>query len=137
MKCKKDIYICPLCQNYHIKNESPNYIIDYDQKYFYCEEHAEKYSSYCETCKMNICLRCENSHNNHQIISYGKLLIDENQFKSKSLFALYKEMNKFHIEITKGIIASLNVVIKNLEKIFVLREDVINNYIKENTNRNY
>ena len=22
----------PLCQNTHIKNESPNYIIDYDQK---------------------------------------------------------------------------------------------------------
>ena len=26
LKCKKDI--CPLCQNTHIKNESPNYIID-------------------------------------------------------------------------------------------------------------
>ena len=41
------------------------------------------------------------------------------------------------IEIIKAKIASLNVIIKNLEKIYVLREDVINNYIKENTNRNY
>ena len=69
------------------------------------EEHAEKYSLYCETCKMNICLRCENSHNNHQTISYGKMLIDEKQFKS--YMALYKEMNKLQIDIIKGIANNL------------------------------
>ena len=125
----------PLCQNTHIKNESPNYIIDYDQKYFYCEEHAEKYSSYCETCKMNICLRCENSHNDHQIISYGKMLIDEKQFKS--YMALYKEMNKLQIDIIKGIVNKFNSIIKDSEKIIELKEDVLNNYIKANTDRNY
>ena len=133
LKCKKDI--CPLCQNSHIKNESPNYIIDFDQKYFYCEEHAEKYSSYCETCKMNICLRCENSHNDHQIISYGKLLIDENQFRKN--IVLYKEMNKFQIEIIKRIINKFNSITKDSEKIIELKEDVLNNYIKANTDRNY
>ena len=125
----------PLCQNTHIKNESPNYIIDYEQKYFYCEEHAEKYSLYCETCKMNICLRCENSHNNHQIISYGKMLIDEKQFKS--YMALYKEMNKLQIDIIKGIANKFNSIIKDSEKIIELKEDVLNNYIKANTDRNY
>ena len=134
LKCKKDI--CPLCQNSHIKNESPNYIIDYDQKYFYCEEHAEKYNSYCETCKVNICPKCEKYHNNaHQIISYGKILIDEKQLTSN--INIYKQTQKFHIEILKGLISIFDKKIKNLEKLCELREDVINNYIKENTNRNY
>ena len=77
MKCKKDI--CPLCKISHIKNESPNYIIDYEQKYFYYETHEEKYNTYCKTCSMNLCPQCENTHNNHQVLSYGKILIDEKE----------------------------------------------------------
>ena len=88
MKCKKDI--CPLCKNSHIKNELSNYIIDYEQKYFYCETHAEKYNSYCKTCSMNLCLQCENIHNNHQVLSYGKILIDGKEL-TKNLY-FYKNI---------------------------------------------
>ena len=132
LKCKKDI--CPLCQNSHIKNESPNYIIDYAQKYFYCELHAEKYYSYCETCSVNICPQCENSHNNHQIISYGKILINENELKS--YLGLYKEINKYYIGILKAITNKINDVIKESEKLCELKENIIDNYIKSNTDRN-
>ena len=51
--CKKNI--CPLCQSKHNKEHK---IINYDDKYYICEEHNEKYNSYCEECKMNICTLC-------------------------------------------------------------------------------
>ena len=36
----------------------------------YCEIHFEKYYSFCETCKKNLCYSCENEHEGHIINSY-------------------------------------------------------------------
>ena len=41
--CKKNI--CPICQSKHDRSHK---IINYDDKYYICEKHNEKYISYCE-----------------------------------------------------------------------------------------
>ena len=45
--------LCPLCQLNHDKKHD---LIDYEQKYFICPLHNENYNSYCENCKLDICI---------------------------------------------------------------------------------
>ena len=133
MKCKKDI--CPLCKDSHVKNEPSNNIIDYDQKKFYCETHGEEYYSYCKNCSMNLCPQCETSHNNHQIISWGKILIDQKELKNK-LYS-YKNTKDEYIKSIKDIVRRLNQLIDNAEKLYKINEDMVNEYLKASANRNY
>ena len=69
---------------------------------------------------MNLCTQCENIHNNHQILSYGKILIDEKELTKK----LY-----FYKNIKVNFIKSIEDIIQKLKE--------VNNYIKSKTNRNY
>jgi len=44
------------------------------KKNYFCEIHnKESYISYCKKCKRNLCIFCENQHNNHEIILYRKI----------------------------------------------------------------
>ena len=43
--------LCPLCKSNHDKDHK---IINYEQKYFICEEHNKEYNSYCEACKKDL-----------------------------------------------------------------------------------
>ena len=52
LTCNKSI--CPLCKSGH---EEQHKIIDYDDKYYICEMHNENYISYCEQCKLNLCIQ--------------------------------------------------------------------------------
>ena len=63
--------LCPLCILNHDKKHD---IIDYEQKNYLCEIHNENFNSYCKKCKKNLCIQCENSHFNHDIIQYSKIL---------------------------------------------------------------
>ena len=48
--CK--IYLCPLCKTKkHDKNHN---IIKYEEKYYICDKHNNKYNSYCMKCKKDI-----------------------------------------------------------------------------------
>ena len=67
--CK--INLCITCKERHDNNHN---IVEYDKKYFVCEEHNDIFISYCKTCCKNICILCEEQHNNHEIITFGKIL---------------------------------------------------------------
>lgn len=69
ISCK--LNICTLCKSNHDKSHN---IINYDEKYYICEEDNEYYNSYCNTCQKNICMVCEEDHNEHEIISFGKIV---------------------------------------------------------------
>jgi hypothetical protein len=85
--CKK--YLCPLCSSNHNKNHK---VINYDDKNYICEQHNKIFMAYCEDCKKNICMYCEQKHNEHNIINYGKLIVEKskmndllNQFLDKKI----------------------------------------------------
>ena len=74
--------VCLLCSykqdkiNNKINNFSKNYI---------CEIHNELFISYCEDCKINICMKCMKEHksHNHNIIYYWDILPDKNDLYTK------------------------------------------------------
>ena len=76
--CK--IYICPLCKEKHDKSHA---IINYDLYNYTCKIHNESYYAYCIKCKENLCILCEKSHNNHETITYGKIIPNENELKNE------------------------------------------------------
>ena len=128
--CK--INICPLCKN---KHNNKHYIIDYEQKNYYCEIHDELYTSYCKDCNKNICVACGKAHRNHEILSFSNLFPEENKKK--------KELEKFtyFFHKLKNEIAEIKNIcdkfIENIEIYYTIYKDIINNYNYNNKNRNY
>lgn len=122
--------MCPLCKALHDKTHS---IIDYDNKFFICCIHNERYGSYCKTCNKNICVECEEDHDDHDFISYGKLFIKKNDLENKlKEFKLSIEKFKEHI---KGIKTILQNVIDYFDKFYKLNDELVHSdYMK---NRNY
>jgi len=134
--CK--LNLCPLCKGNHDKN---HYIIDYEQKNYYCDIHPESYNSYCKDCKKNLCLKCEKDHKkqNHEILFYSDLLPEENAIK--------KELDEFKILINKveNEIKEIKIIcdkfIENIETYYTIYSDIINTYNSYSNNnsnkRNY
>ena len=90
--------LCIKCKNKHQNENQEHNFIDYDDKNFICEIHNEKYSSYCNSCKNNICLFCKRQHKEHNLINFENILPDINEEKS-NLDKLRNNINEF-----KGII---------------------------------
>ena len=59
--CICHMTLCPLCKSSHDKNHK---IINYENKYYICDKHGKEFNSYCEDCKQDICILCENEHEN-------------------------------------------------------------------------
>ena len=126
--CKKNI--CLLCKSKHDNNHK---IIDYDRKNYICNNHNENYISYCKECKMNLCLQCEIKHNdNHEIINYRNILPNENKIKEE-IKEFRNKIEKFNNKINK-IIEMFEKVKKAIEYIYIINNDIINNYKIEDRN---
>ena len=46
-------------------------------KIYICKKHNEPFNKYCKTCNENICIICENRHNDHDIIEFAKIIIEK------------------------------------------------------------
>ena len=127
--CKIDL--CPMCKGNHDNNHK---IINYNDKEYICNIHNEKYNSYCKECKKNICMLCENNHNEHEIIYYGKLIIEENKI-IKRMEEIKKEIEIFNNNI-KEEIRKMNKIIENIEEYYKIIDNIIIKSIN-NKKRNY
>ena len=125
--CKKNL--CSLCQSIHDTNHN---LIDYDERFFFCDSHYELYFSYCKDCKKDICLTCEGEHSNHETISYGSILPNlENIKEETNNFNEKKEAFKNDI---REIINKLNNLIYTIDNYFEIYQDIINSYAKKKRN---
>ena len=125
--CNKDI--CPKCKINH-----EHKIIDYDEKNYICNKHNELYIFYCKTCKKNICMICENNHDKHELITYGKIIIEDDKI-IEGKKEIRKEINEFEDKIN-NIIKELEIIKENIEEYYKIINDIIDNYIN-NKKRNY
>ena len=121
--------ICPLCKPNHDKN---HIIINYDEKYYVCNEHNDKYMLYCEDCNKNLCTLCD-GHRNHKRIFFVDVLPKKEEIKEKLKY-LKSTIDEFNSEI-KVLISRLNEVTNKINIYYKIYEDMINNY--DNKNRNY
>jgi len=97
-----------------------------EKRKFICCKHNESYISYCEKCNQDLCMSCEKSHNNHNIIYFGRIMPDLNEVnKSIKKFEEYIEVLKKNIEEIKN---KLNEIVINVENFYNMNLEVINIY---------
>ena len=116
--------LCPLCKLKHDKNHEK---INYELKNYICNKHNESFSRYCEQCDNNICIKCEKEHKNHNSISLGEMMPDNNDEKDE----LKKNIDKLKNEID-DIIMKLNSIKKIIEIYYKITNNIINNMKKIN-----
>ena len=115
--------MCPLCKLKHDKNHK---IINYDLKDYTCNKNNEFYIRYCKKCNKNICVKCEKEHKNHDNISLGEMIPDNNANDELKIYI--DELKK----IIDNIIIKLNYIKNNIEIYYNISNIIINNLDKLN-----
>ena len=90
------------------------------------------YIKYCKGRKLNICMKCVKEHDNHDIIDFGLILINEEDIvndKNK----LKECINKFNEEINH-MIDKLNKLKKYMEIYYDIYNNITINYNSEKIN---
>ena len=128
LTCNKNI--CLLCSKYnHDKNHK---IINYDEKYYKCNEDNDDYVAYCEDCNRNLCTIC-NGHKDHKRLIFMDILPKEDDLK-KTKDEIKSTIDEFNSQI-RALISILNDIKDKINMHYKIYEDIINNY--NNKNRNY
>ena len=116
--CNCNINLCPLGKLNHNKN---HIIVNYELKNYFCNNHGERYISYCKECSDNFCDLCE--FENHNINFLYKNLKNSNLNELR--IKIDKLKDKIKDIINNGI---LNEVIDNYENYYNLIYKIINNF---------
>ena len=107
-----NINLCPLCKDKHKKKYNEKHlIINYDNKNYLCNEHGERYISYCKECNKEICDNCRYDEN-HYFSSHKESFLYEFMKKKEN------KMNELRIKIddlTKTITEKTEVINKVIE----------------------
>ena len=131
LSCDKNL--CEICKSSkHNKNHN---IVDYDKQYFICKEHInEKYTKYCNQCKINICLICEQQHKNHETEN----IMPDLELIQKEMVDIQEKINLFNTNIT-NIIKELEYMMKSLTLYSKICNNIYLNTLEKycNNERNY
>ena len=130
-------YICTNCQKGMClgckqKHDKKHKIIDYNMKNYFCNIHNDSLISYCKDCKTNLCMVCEIEHKTHNIILYRNIFPNEAQIKQQ-IEEFRKKVDEFK-KIVQNIITKLVKVIENIDILFKINFDIIDNYKLQNRN---
>ena len=123
--------LCTFCEKEHIKNNNKHLIIDYAQKNYFCSEHNKcknEFIFFCKTCKKNLCWKCFDSHENHQIEKLSEIydFKDKLIVKHKAFASILKKLEKAIEELKKKY--------DNIKSTYEMNEIIINNYNIDNRN---
>ena len=149
LSCKQNL--CPLCKSKH--NED-HVIINFNEKNYICEEHNEKFNSYCNNCKKNLCLICESEHQDQEnIFEFRNIIKKYDAFNTinenldiyyninLNLIKIYKKFRNYQLlKNVNNIYNSNNLILNDINKITNSNKliDVLNNsfdlYNKMKTN---
>jgi len=127
--CNCKINLCPLC---YAKHDKKHKIINYENKNYICEKHAELFIAFCKNCKINLCMQCEIEHNNHEQIPYKNIIPNRDEIEKK-LQSFKNKIDKFNENI-ENIIDILNKVKYNMNLLYNINYDILNNYDIEKRN---
>jgi len=123
--CKQ--LLCPLCKNSHDKSHP---IINYDDKFFICEDHGEYYIKYCNKCKKNICSICEKEHKSHDMTFFGDIIPNKEVIVG-SIRELEAKIQKFEEDIN-NIKNLFSKMIENLKKNYGILKKIVDEYDENN-----
>lgn len=91
-----------LCQTYILNHDNNHNIINYEKSKYICEIHKQYFISYCNICKINLCILCEDTHHNHVITKYNSI-IPNLSVKKGELEELRKKLIFFDVIINNEI----------------------------------
>ena len=98
---------------------------------FECNKHFKQFNYYCKSCKLNICDDCLEGHNNHEIISFSYIGLNNNEIETyENLFKEIDEnINSFN-KIKNDILSLFNKMKLINENTSIYENDDNNNYKK-------
>ena len=134
LRCSKQFkYAVYYCNECSLSHAHAKFMIKYDEKYYYCEEHFKLYQSYCSTCNMNLCDSCELKHRNknHRVLKFEQMVPDINPIKLKL------EDIKLRIEDLKIVVDqiknNMDGAVRIMEQYCDIAQDIISKYESFNT----
>ena len=129
-------YICEKCLKSH-NEKGQHETIKYDDKNYICLDNCE-YSSYCETCKKDLCEICykEHKNKNHKITKYDDI--------TPKILERQRELEEIKTKI-ENLKAGISQLVKNIEqayeildKYYKICKDIVDKYNSYNKEkRNY
>ena len=128
---------CKKCINRHMDINRHKIIIDFIPQYKLCQTHNEKYSFYCEICKINICDKCKFSHENHNIKFFQDIIPNIEKLKLAK-----QDIKNFECKLDNIFSSISKYKIRNSQryeevKIFFKFLNDINDKLINNFNDNY
>ena len=132
---KHSFYFCGECMEGHSDKFKGHKSIKYEDKNYICLDDYE-YSSYCLTCKIDLCKICKEKHKNHNIIKYDDITPKIKERKREL------EEIKYKIDKSKVFIIQLKQMLDHalyiLEEYYNICKDIVDKYDSYNTKlRNY
>jgi hypothetical protein len=137
--------ICSECIEKHKieYKDSNHFIINYEDKNYYCKNHCKKMENYCFQCKKNLCNGCVEEHlkdkekKEHKIKNIDLLIPDEKELKQlyDSLKEIKKNINDLKVVIDK-IIYTLNGAMRIYENYYRIASHIITKYETFNRDAN-
>ena len=96
---------------------------------FKCEEHFKDIKFYCQNCKLNICIYCLEKHNNHKIVSFYNIgLNDDERNKFETLFKYIENNINTLNQIKNNYQSFYNKIGTIKENVLIYKNDTKNNY---------
>lgn len=126
-------YYCNECTSNH---KESHFLIKYDEKNYYCDNHFKLFEKFCFTCKKDLCQECEKEHSDHNIASYSEMTTDINGLK-KSLIKIQKCIDNLE-EVIENIKYNLEGTKRIYKRYYDISYDIINKFELFNKNfKNY
>ena len=128
--------ICSECIEKDGHKEANHFVINYEDKNYYCKNHCQKMGSYCFQCKDSLCNGCIEEHlkekekyKGHKIKSIELLITDEEELKQiyNSLDEIQKNMKSLKI-IIDNIVYTLNGAMRIYENYFKIANHIVGKY---------
>jgi len=135
----RSVYFCNECiekHNHDLKDKNKHFIINYEDKIYFCKNHSKKYENYCFQCKKNLCNDCteehlknQEKHKGHQIKNLNLLVPEDKELEGLkgSLKEIKKNIESLQI-IINDLYHVLNEVIKEYHNYYLIANHIIEKY---------
>ena len=122
---KHSKYYCNDCRASHDKEHK---LVKYNEKDFYCEQknHFEKFSYYCLRCSKDLCEKCLNVHNGHNVKKYDSFIPNIDDIK-KNLNVIERNIKKLR-HIVEDIKVQIDRAMNIMEKYYSISKDIIEKF---------
>ena len=126
LKCNKNL--CLMCKTNH---ESTHNIINYEDKYYFCDKHGKEFIIYCSFCSKNLCFKCQEEHENHNPEYYKNSKSESDENLKIGLKAFKEKIDSMNSKIN-NITTIFNTAKNNFELLYNIKKNMY-----DNMNKNY